>query len=99
MKHTIPELIFMALFAVGVFLATWRAAYGLAANLGWVISASRGKQPRNDLMALRNLVRTGARCQPDGYFTPRQMRAIRIVAIGMGVLASAAVILLFASVT
>jgi hypothetical protein len=46
MKHTVPELIFIALFAACVFFAAWRTTYGLMAYVGWALSVSRGQQPR-----------------------------------------------------
>jgi hypothetical protein len=96
MKHSVPELIFIALFAAGIFFAVWRTTYGLMANVGWALSVSRGTQPRTPRLALKNLIRTGAACRPEEYFSPRQMRTIRLVAVGVGSLASAAFILLIA---
>jgi hypothetical protein len=99
MKHTVPELIFIALFAAGVFFAAWRTTYGLMANVGWALSVSRGQQPRSPRLALKNLIRSGAACRPEEFFSPRQMRVIRLVAIGVGSLVSAAFLLLIALVS
>jgi len=98
MKQTIPELIFITLFAAGVFFAAWRTTYGLMTNVGWALSVSRGQQPRSPRLALTNLIRSGAACRPEEFFSPRQMRTIRLVTIGVGSLASAAFISLIALV-